>query len=152
MKPSPRNGFSLSEVALALGVSSFCLMTLMALIPVGIQRNHEADSRSAMVNLATLVTHDLVATPEIANSKSPVYQFQIPAVGSSSGTIQSTFVNSASGGEYRVTVYFYPPSTGRAATAANILITWPGQADPNAALAPSHYNGMYETVVSLDRN
>ena len=41
--------------ALALAVASFCLITLMALLPVGMQGYQQADQQGTMVNLATMV-------------------------------------------------------------------------------------------------
>ena len=159
------SGFSLVEVAVALGIASFCLVTLMALLPVGIQRYHDADAQSAMVNLATMTVRDLEETP--SSGTSPRFGFSIPAAGgTASGTTpQTVYVDASetpagtpgtaptSSSIYRISVFFSPPGTGqRTATLARIWITFPANADPAPGSLPANYVDMFETTVSLNRN
>jgi uncharacterized protein (TIGR02598 family) len=159
------DGFSLVEVALALGVASFCLITLLALLPVAVQRYHDANAQSAMVNTATMVARDLEATPGTGAGTSVRFNFPIPASGSAvgpytiyvdasgngSGTAPGTAPNSSS--LYRVSVYFTPPASGqRMATAARIWVTFPAQADPSPSSQPANYADMFETTIYLNRN
>ena len=157
-------GFSLVEVALAMGVAAFCLLTLMALLPVAVQRYHDADAQSAMVNMATMVARDLEATP--SSGTSPRFGFTIPASGSTmgpytiyvdasgnaSGTAPGASPNSSS--LYRVSVYFTPPTTAgqRTATAARIWVTFPAQADSSPGTDAKNYADMFETTIYLNRN
>ena len=50
-----RNGFSLVEVALAMGIMTFCLVPLMALMPVGLSSNQTAIEQTAAGNIATSI-------------------------------------------------------------------------------------------------
>jgi uncharacterized protein (TIGR02598 family) len=163
-------GFSLVEVALALGVASFCLLTLLALLPIAVQRFHDADAQSAMVNTATMVIRDLEATPGTGAGTSVRFNFSIPASGSTvgpytiyvdaSGNASGTTPNSAqpnSTSLYRASVYFTPPASGftpplRTATSARIWITFPAEADSNPATDAKNYADMFETTISLNRN
>jgi uncharacterized protein (TIGR02598 family) len=175
MKTSSRalRGFSLVEVVLALAVASFCLVVLVGLVPVGLQRYHKADDQSSMVNLATMVASDLNATTNgTAAVNSPRFSFSILPSGSNlSGTMQTVYVdasgvatgalgqNATSTSIYRISLFFYPPalppapaSPLKAATNVRILITSPAQADPSPAIAPAKYSNIFETTVSLNRN
>jgi len=163
------SGFSLVEVALALGIASFCLLTLMTLIPVGVQHYQDADTQSAMVNLANMVARDLQATPSMTSAAaSPRFGFSIPAAGgtavSSPETVYvditdlatGTVVNAAptTSSVYRISVFFSSPtpSTVRSATLARILITFPANADATATTTPSKFVDMFETTIALNRN
>ena len=166
-------GFSLVEVALALGVAAFCLLTLMALMPVAVQRYHDADAQSAMVNTATMIARDLEATPVTAGTgagTSVRFGFLIPAAGGAAPAFPfaSTIYVDASGNAtgpaspgtgpnssslYRASVYFAPPSTGqRMATSARIWITFPANADSSSAADAKNYADMFETTIYLNRN
>ena len=146
-----------------MGVASFCLLTLLALLPVAVQRYHDADAQSAMVNAATMVVRDLEATPGTGVGASPRFNFTIPAsgtvgpntiylnsTGNASGTSPGAAPNSSS--LYRASVYFTSPSTGRTATIARIWITFPASADPTPGTDASNYADMFETTISLNRN
>lgn len=162
-------GFSLIEVTVALAVTSFCLVVLVGLVPVGLQRYQKADDQSSMVNLATMVASDLDATTNGTSAvTSPRFSFSIPTSGgnSSGNTPQTVYVDAsgvASGTApgaapnaaslYRISLFFYPPASSlKAATNARILITSPAMADPNPAMVPTKYANIFETTVSLNRN
>lgn len=160
-------GFSLVEVAMALGIASFCMVTLLALMPVGIQNYHKADAQSAMANLAAMVVRDLQSAPSGATSKTSQFQFQFPAAGSTSQTVYVDESGQASGtpppssgpiaaSRYRITVTIYPPAVTTppsvTSTTATILITSPALADPVPGNPPTKYTDRFETTVSLNRN
>jgi len=164
-------GFSLVEVALALAILAFTLLTLLALLSEGVGSYRDAGAQSTMVNIATMVVRDLQVTPTstTATESTPEYDFQIPPVGGAgssgtpspntvyvdaNGTATATTVGAAptSSSIYRITVYFIPPSTGRTATVARILITFPAHADPTPASSPTQYTDIFQTVVNLNRN
>jgi uncharacterized protein (TIGR02598 family) len=155
-------GFSLVEVAMALAVAAFCLLTLVALLPVGLRSYQRADNQTIMVNLATMVARDLEATPQqpvppATSPQSPRFLFTIPAAGN--GTPQTLYADVSGvplgtasdpitpGSIYRVNVTVYSPAAGqKLATTAHIQITSPAQ----AALA--NYTDIFQTVVALNRN
>jgi len=156
--------FSLVEVALALAVLSFTLLTLLGLLSAGVGTYRDAGAQSAMVDVATLVVRDLQATP--GSGTSPQYSFSIPAAGAgatgpktvyvdATGTATSTVGAAPTANSiYRVSVYFIPPPSAgqRTATLARIVITFPALADSTPASNPTMYSGIFQTMVSLNRN
>jgi len=76
-KPSLHSiaGFSLIEVALAIGIAGFCLIAVIGIVPVGVQTNRNASSQTAATNVMAAVIADLRATPRTNNTS---LQFAIP--------------------------------------------------------------------------
>lgn len=162
------SGFSLVEVVFALAVAAFCLVSLMALIPVALKSYQQADTRSGMVNIAGMVVRDLQsASPGTASVNSPRFQFPIPAAGGASGVVHTLYMDTAgnptpatidtpptAASIYRITVLVYPPSTAglKMATMARIWITFPANADPAPGALPTKYSNGFETTVALNRN
>jgi uncharacterized protein (TIGR02598 family) len=163
-------GFSLVEVALALAILAFSMLTLLALLSEGVGSYRDAGAQSTMVNIATMVVRDLQATPPGTSAESsPEYGFTVPAAGGTAsgttpqtvyvdvnGTATATTVGAAptSSSIYRISVYFTPPPTAgqRTATLARLLITFPAQADSTATSSPTLYTDVFQTMVSLNRN
>ncbi len=77
--------FSLVEVALALGVAGFCLVSVVALLPVGVSSSQSAVDQTAGSEILTHVLADLRATPTAVASggvaTSQQYKINIPAPG-----------------------------------------------------------------------
>ncbi len=162
-KRCPTSAFSLVELVLALGVASFCLVSILALFPIGLSTNQIAIQQTADTSLARSIAADLQATPLTA-SNSPRYGITIPATGSARHTIflqedgtggtQDADADPSQNPKYRATVTFAAPtnSSQRIATGVTILLTWPALADPVASLPPSKYTGAYEVFTALNRN
>lgn len=157
-------GFSLVEVALALGICSFCMIGLLGLLPVGLQNFQKADNQSVMANLATSVAQDIGSTSVgTSPTKSPYFSLIVPPSGGSSDTVPQTVFVNASGAPtsgpadvnsiYRLSVAFAPPVLGsKMATTARILITFPAQADASVGTWPTKYTTILQTTVFLNRN
>jgi len=95
------SGFSLIEVVIALGIASFCLITVFALLPIGINTNQNAFEQTAAAGIATAIAADLHGTPTVSTiaptgtaitSSPPAglsltsrFQIQIPEVIAGSG-------------------------------------------------------------------
>jgi uncharacterized protein (TIGR02598 family) len=165
--PKSRQGFSLVEVTLALGIASFCLLAIFGLLPVGVTSNQASLEQTAAAGIVAAVNADLEITPitdPASDQSSPKFAFTIPmAGGSATGAVPQTVflredgvqvANPASGNaRYRVSLWFTPPpASQKKATVARILITWPAVADPDPATAPSKFSGSLETITALDRN
>jgi len=163
---SSQNGFSLVEVALALSIGSFCMVTLLGLIPVGLHNYQKADNQSIMTNLATSVAQDLESTSVgTAPMKSPQFQLTVPqsgGTGSPTDAPQNVYVDASgaptsgpsdSNSVYRVSVGFVPPAAGsKAATVARIVVTYPARASAASSAWPTAYTSILQTTVSLNRN
>ena len=169
-------GFSLVEVALAMGLATYCLVAVSGLLTVGITSGQTSNQQTAAANLVKSVVADLHVAPAVAGGagfiKSPQFGFEIPAPGrggtvpsiqtvyfseaaSATGAMGSAPVtNGTDGVRYRVTLAFTPPSssTDKAGTSVRVLVTWPADADQNPQEWPSRYAGALEVVTALDRN
>lgn len=171
-------GFSLVEVVLALGIASFCLIGLLALLPAGLSSNKDAIQKTIASGFAAEVAADLRNTPLVllpsgaqADATSQRFQFTIPGTGKSntmtdnpqtiyldeSGSAGQVGMTPTTDSRYRVSVGFSPPSTnGYGVTLVRILVTWPALANSNPNTWPAVNNGgasgSYEVITALDRN
>lgn len=148
-------GFSLVELTLALGVAAISLIGIFALLPVGLQINHNAIEQTNSVQMLSTVVADLRATPGKGGATSQQFQIDIPSdpsAASGSFTIffdeHGQFATSLqSSSRYRLVVKFLPNSAGaHGATFADLKLTWPAAADPANA------TGSIETFMALSRN
>jgi len=172
------SAFSLVEIALALGICSFCLLVLLGLLGTGIASSRTSTNETLAINLMNQVVDDLQAAAagqatSSATLTSPFYGFSIPANGSgmTMATPQTIYVAedgsmSSVGGipssikdgtaaAFRVTVGFQTLSQSSGVSAgptAHVLVTWPALADPTATTWPTQYTGSVDTVFTLDRN
>jgi len=162
------SGFSLVEVALALGVAVFALVAIIGLIPVGLNSNQASSEQTAAAGLAAALVADLRTTPvavPAASKNSPRYQVPLPSFGNAThslflkedGSVAGSIDANADPSEdprYRVTLFITAPTaaTQKAATMVRLLFTWPAMADPQAAVAPAKYSGSYEVMTALNRN
>ncbi|XHR30472.1 MAG: hypothetical protein ACFUZC_07895 [Chthoniobacteraceae bacterium] len=161
-------GFSLVELTFALGVASFCLLSILGLIPVGLTSNQNAVYQTVATGLMSTVAADLRATqrtiPATAQT-SPRFQLSIPVSGGTAATQTLYFreggdvigepnTSATSDARYRATITWIVPdgSSPRCSTAARILVTWPALVDPSPASLPSKFIGSVETIMALDRN
>jgi uncharacterized protein (TIGR02598 family) len=166
-------GFSLVEVTLAIGVAGFCLVTIFALLPIGLISNRTALAQTVAANLTSSIVSDLNCTQPLATgtATTPRFGFPVPAAGSTvnintpytiyltangsaTGTVGAPPVTGGTGASiYRATLGFAPPAGGqRTATAVRILITWPALADSKPGTWPQNYAGSYESDTTLNRN
>lgn len=160
-----QNGFSLIEIAMALGVAAFCLLTIFGLLSTGLNTNQNDIEQTAATGFVRAIAADLLASGTSANS--PIYRFTIPT-SSSATTSQTVYLaesgsatsigsgpnyDTASPSRFRASLYFTPATSGqRNATMVRILMTWPAFADPSPLASPKNYAGSYEIFTALDRN
>jgi Tfp pilus assembly protein PilV len=159
MKAHTRSAFTLIEVTLSLGVTAFCLLSILGLLPVGLNSNQATIEQTAGANILTTVAADLRSTPNPAPKGSAqsslVFGIPIPAIGSTPSTTPTKLYIGEGGqlttdqrvARYQLNVWMTAPATGSAAaTSARVLVTWPAQALYSSAA------GSMETVIALDRN
>lgn len=140
-------GFSLVEVAIALGITAFCLLAIFGLLPVGEQTNRNATSQTAAINLLDAVIADLRATP---NALSTSTQYNLTF--GSSETLYfddvGRFADSpTSTSRYQLNIT-YPPASGlsKAPTYVTLRVTWPAEANPANA------SGSVTMFAAIDRH
>lgn len=151
--------FSLIEVTLALAVTSFCLVAIFGLLPVGLKVNQASIEQTAANGILSAVTADLRATPRAVppgSSATTSQQFSIviPANPVSSAPAPTTLYFTSDGrmsktldsnARYLLTATFQPNgSSGKSATLVNLRVSWPADA--------ASATGSVQSFVALDRN
>ena len=167
MKQQSKDGFSLVEVTLALGIAAFCLIAVFGLIPVAALTNRNATSQTRATNITAAVIADLRATPK-TNSAS--LQFAIPFFTTNTTRYFDSQAQCScnSTGSQRPNTHTRPPNcsltwspalqpryrltiTWSGSTSlpyADLKVTWPAEVDPTTT-TPS---GSTEMFAAFDRN
>ena len=72
--------FSLVEVAIAIAITSFCLIALLGLLPVGLKTNEASIEQTAANGILSEIAADLRATPSTVpfGAATTSQQFSIP--------------------------------------------------------------------------
>lgn len=111
---SSAGAFSLVEVVLALGVATFSLLAIVALLPVGIQSTKDSLEESQAIDVLSEVVADRQASP--LNLTSTLYQLPAltntmanPATGFFGITESNTFTAQLNQARYRVDYSATPP-------------------------------------------
>jgi type II secretory pathway pseudopilin PulG len=118
--------FSLVEVILALGVVSFALLGMVALLPIGIQATRESLEETGAINLLSEVVADRKAAS--GTVMSPLYRIApLNVAGSNSFGVTATNTVSTgfTGSLYRVTYVVVPPAAGPNPYQIYFKISWP---------------------------
>jgi uncharacterized protein (TIGR02598 family) len=142
------SAFSLVEIALALGIAAFCLLTIFALLPIAVLANRNATSQTAATNIITAVVADMRAT---AGATSPQYgiTFGTPKILYFDGTGQFT-TSLSTNSRYQLNVTWNTSNlTGSCSPAlpcADVKVTWP------AAATTANASGSTEMLAAFDRN
>jgi uncharacterized protein (TIGR02598 family) len=140
-------GFSLIEVAIALGVAAFCLLAVFGLLPVGEQTSRNATSQTAAINILGNVVADLRATPNaLMTSAQYNLTFGTPQILYFDGLGRVAALPSSTS-RYQLNVSYPPgsPST-KAPTYVTLTVTWPAQA------APANAQGSVSMFAAIDRH
>jgi uncharacterized protein (TIGR02598 family) len=137
--------FSLVEVTLAIGVAAFCLLAVVALLPVGTKVSYSSTQETGATNILGAVVADMRATPASATASS---QYGISFASGDETTLYfdqfgnySTMLDSKS--VYRLVV---TSNGGSGATFVNLKVTWP------AAALPANAAGSSEIFAAISRN
>jgi uncharacterized protein (TIGR02598 family) len=160
-RKSNQAGFSLTEVAVALAVASFCLTSIVGLIPVGLQANQVATGQTFTSGIVSSVVSDLRGTPA-STSTSLQYSIKISTNPYTTSTTPTTLFFGTDGSfsstqqttsAYMVVITFVSNgssnTTDKTSVFANISIAWP---IPPSASATTKTQNSYQTFVALDRS
>ncbi len=140
--------FSLVEVVLALGIATFAILAIIALLPVGIKSTKDSLDETGALNVLSEVIADRRATPFSQSST----LYQLPAL---TNTLLSPVTNyfgindnnrstgtTLTQARYRVDCVVIPPISGRLDPyQAYLKVTWPAGNTTNG--------GYLETVVTF---
>lgn len=159
MKSKGPAGFSLVEVTLALGLIVSCLLTLMALLPVGVKSNQESIQQTAAAHFAAALAADLKNTDP--GMVSPLFGLTRPAAAATAVSSQTLYLDengtrtgtvgastAPPDARYRVLVEAIPPDTATSEQAVmlRIRLVWPAPA------AESDITGTFEAMTALERS
>jgi len=177
-KPPQRRGFSLVEVSVAIAILSFCLLTLLALLPAGLISTTDSLQKTAAAGIVSQIAADIRDTPLASSGNtapvSPRYGLVLDST-SVTGSTNTFYLDNTSnptgaingpitsGSIYKATVVVTVPkeSPGGSLTSGyfynrptfvRIIVTWPAQEDRTASALPSHFQGFYESDTAVDRN
>ena len=155
----------MAEIAIALGIAAFCLITVFGLLQVGLTSNQNSLGQTAAASLVSAVAADLRAAPPLVSgstsSQTPVFQIALPsAAGQTISHVyfaedSSRTSPGAANARYLASVGMTPPASGRrGTTAVRILVTWPAamNADALPNQWPARSGGFLEAFMALNRN
>jgi uncharacterized protein (TIGR02598 family) len=161
-----RRGFSLVEVVLSLGIVTFCSMTLIALIPVGLTANKLSREQIIALNLCRSIESDLKATSSTGTTD-PIYGIAMPVAGATgTATLYDTYASGTgvsfsktynSTSEYRFTITLTGPPTTSPNDPVNVQIqgTWPAAIVPatpfSGQINPPNVVGAVNLDVTINR-
>lgn len=132
--------FSLVEVVLALGIASFSLLLLLALLPTGIRSNRDSFEESEAVNILQTIIADRRVSPRGTNSST----YGFPAL-TNTASIRTGIFGVAENGRtvvtnwqsgkarYRLDYAIYPPASARQPTFVYMKVTWPAMMTTNGS-------------------
>jgi uncharacterized protein (TIGR02598 family) len=173
--------FTLIEVTIALGIAAFCLLTVFALLPIGLNANNNAAQQTTAAGIATAISADLHGTPvaSTATLTSTTSRFGLPIPMAGATNVRHSLYFSQSGAlsagstldQVSVTGTNAPSYLYRATVTMNadpvlngvtnssskvfkvwILVTWPALADQNPQTMPANFTGSYEAATVLNCN
>jgi type II secretory pathway pseudopilin PulG len=169
--PSQSAAFSLVEITLALGVAAFCLLALLALLPI-VSKTQQASIQQTTANqiisqISTVLRADISLPPGQANKVCPdppdpsepcnwsdlhghwrdvaaPDTLYFTNEGRQTGTINGT---PPADGAFRAKItYRFPPS--ETTSLADISVSWPAQLDPGAGGVPA---GSVTALMAVNR-
>ena len=178
MRGGTRSAFSLIEVAVALGVATFALVSLMALLPVGIKTNQVSTEETRAALILGALEADLRNTHPLARSgTSRLFGLALPykmdATGTrvvlNTGVALDTLNPAYSVGlnddetaipyaslprpRYQATVLYtrLPASGSNAPIHAHLIVSWPAlaAADRKSLTSAKAVSGYVETYVTF---
>jgi uncharacterized protein (TIGR02598 family) len=133
---SGRGAFSLVEVVVALGVISFALLSLIALLPMGLQSAKDSLAETGAVNVLSAVIADRQSSPFMINS---LTYTNVPPLTTGMSTASGYFgvaannqLTNLSAAMYRVDYSVTPPTWGTLTNLApyqiDFRVSWPATA------------------------
>jgi type II secretory pathway pseudopilin PulG len=158
-------GFSLVEVALALGVAAFCLITVLGLMPAALrtqQTSTEQTTANAILSAQAADLRAAVRYPPGLQDKLNTQQKTINDHWQSRATPDKLYftINGAQTGVvdaspipsdavFRLTLtYLFPPS--ETTSLAGLTVSWPAAVDPSDASTGTPA-GMVQTFIAVNR-
>lgn len=169
-----RCGFSLVEVAMALGIATFAMITLVALLPIGLESNRISAEETKAAGILSALEADLKNThPSLNQGKSLLYSLPLPYRFTSDESIafndalktltvdgytvrvdeKERPAGENSRSRYQASVIYtrLPSANTLNAIQARLIVNWPSidAGKPADLTDPGKVSGFVETVVSF---
>jgi uncharacterized protein (TIGR02598 family) len=168
-----RDAFSMVEVALALGVVAFALLSLLALLPLGVKSNQISAEETRAAFILTQLETDLRDThPLLADGRSAQFKLPLPYQADADGNWSANAslldkklyttgldeaelpvaLSSSPRPRYQVSVIYTLPAAGSSRPVkARLVVNWPAvNTSQAAALAdPAQVSGYVEAFASF---
>ncbi len=157
------SAFSLVEITLALGVTAFCLLAVMGLLPVSYKTQQASIQQTTANAIVAQISADLradIRLPPGQASKEATQGFSLNGHWAAVGTPDTLYftndaahtgsVNQASApadAAFRATITYISPPTDTTSL-ANITVSWPAPVDPAAGGVPA---GSVQTFIAANR-
>lgn len=167
------SAFSLIEVTLSLGIIAFALVTLLALVPLGVKSNQLSAEETRATFLLSTIEADLRNADPLGSQSAMFGITQFPYFqnaaddpveldpGLMAGTAYTYYLNekeecsnTASGisrPRYRMTLTYtdVPAANELTPALARLIISWPTQFDPDVPAQAANIVGSVETLISF---
>ena len=155
--------FSLVEVTLALGVAAFCLVAVLAMLPVGTKTQRvsveQTKANAIMAEITAFLRADVRLPPGLASKVQGIWanlhghwaNVATPDTLFFTNEAQLSNANSAvpADAAFRARIVYYaPPTPGYTTSLAEITVSWPAAVDPTTGGVPE---GSVETFVAVNR-
>jgi hypothetical protein len=164
-RPPEPDAFSLVELALAIGVAGFCLLTVIGLLPVALKTQHASIQKTTATEVLSEFAADLRAAvrypPGLVdklNDQQKTLRGHWARVGTPD-TIYFTNEGWQTGGltptnppgdaVFRLTLAYLRPPT-ETTSLANIKVSWPAAVDPGDPTTGTP-EGYVETFIAINR-
>jgi len=164
MKPPVERaaGFSLVEVALALGIAALCLIVLLGLLAVGVKTQQASLQQTTANDIMSMILGDLradVRLPPGQASKEGTSGFGLHGhwlavsqpdtiyftnQAKMTGNLNATTVPADAAFRAKIT-YLFPPNTST--SVATVIVSWPAPADPSTTIPA----GSVKTFIAVNR-
>jgi len=136
-------GFSLVEVTIALGIAAFCLLTIFALLPTGMNTNRSSVDETIGANLASAIATDLRGAPSGSNSLT--YNINPAAVGTSTNFLtQNGAITNQTSADYAAVVSI--------TNVVDLSNTWSADIKIQAPAAAPNPHTVFEAWTAINRN
>ncbi len=157
------SAFSLVEVALALGITAFCLLAVLGTLPVGVttQRiaTQQTTANAVISQVVAFLRADVRLPPGQADNVQGVWAnlkghwAQLAQPDTLFFTNEAKLINASlavpANAVFRVRISYYaPPNPQYTTSLADITVSWPAQVDPTTGGIPE---GSVETFVAVNR-
>ena len=152
--------FSLVEVTLAMGIAAFCLITIMALLPVTLKTQQAGIQQTTANTICSQIVADLSAAQRLPPGQQSK-QFDLRGHWAEAGTPDVLFfakdgtfmpgstnqTNAPADSVFRATITYLQPPV-ETTSLADITVSWPAQVNPSAGGVPA---GKVETFAAINR-